>query len=190
LRYISKDIYERGDKNAEDIQKKFFEYYSFPVMAGGRRTAAAVAFQYMKRFPCITTVYAGSCESRAVIRISERGVSKTVLIRLTEKEAEQLCIDSRLSPISFRKNYVIGLEPEGMVCLFQTSYTHTSHARPSDDGKLREVKPEVNWIRVDSQLVLPKPNVWKYPPLPLNVIYSKIMGPSEEEGVSWVLEGT
>ncbi|GAF87668.1 unnamed protein product, partial [marine sediment metagenome] len=27
LRYISKDLYEKGDKYAEDIQKKFFEYY-------------------------------------------------------------------------------------------------------------------------------------------------------------------
>ena len=29
LRYISKDLYEKGDKYAEDIQKKFFEYYGF-----------------------------------------------------------------------------------------------------------------------------------------------------------------
>jgi hypothetical protein len=30
LRYISKDLYEKGDKYAEDIQKKFFEYYCLP----------------------------------------------------------------------------------------------------------------------------------------------------------------
>ena len=46
LRYISKDIFEKGDKYAEDIQKKFFEYYGLPVMVGGRRTAAIVAAQY------------------------------------------------------------------------------------------------------------------------------------------------
>lgn len=73
LRYISKDIYEKGDKYAEDVQKKFFEYYGVPVMAGGRRTAAVVASQYLKRIQCITTVYAGSSETRALIRISERG---------------------------------------------------------------------------------------------------------------------
>ena len=60
LRYISKDVYEKGDKYAEDIQKKFFEYYGLPVMAGGRRTAAIVAAQYMKKIPGITTVYVGS----------------------------------------------------------------------------------------------------------------------------------
>ncbi len=34
LRYISKDMYEKGDKYAEDIQKKFFEYYALPAMVG------------------------------------------------------------------------------------------------------------------------------------------------------------
>ena len=69
LRYISKDIYEKGDKYAEDTQKKFFEFYGLPVMAGGRRTAAIVAAQYMKKIPGITTVYAGSSETRSLIRI-------------------------------------------------------------------------------------------------------------------------
>jgi hypothetical protein len=32
LRYILKDLYERGDKYAEDAQKKFFEYYNLPVI--------------------------------------------------------------------------------------------------------------------------------------------------------------
>ncbi|MBU4414491.1 MAG: hypothetical protein KJ976_05240, partial [Proteobacteria bacterium] len=48
LRYISKDLYEKGDKYAEDIQKKFFEYYGLHVTAGGRRTAAIVAFKQGK----------------------------------------------------------------------------------------------------------------------------------------------
>ncbi|MCK5417858.1 MAG: hypothetical protein KAI93_05110, partial [Desulfobacterales bacterium] len=60
LRYISKEIFEKGDKYAEDIQKKFFEYYGLPVMVGGRRTAAIVAAQYLKRIPGISTVYVGS----------------------------------------------------------------------------------------------------------------------------------
>ena len=88
LRYVSKELYEKGDKYAEDIQKKFFEYYCLPVMVGGRRTAAIVAAQYLKRLSCITTVYAGSSESRALIRISERGVSKAILMKLKSDEIE------------------------------------------------------------------------------------------------------
>jgi hypothetical protein len=37
LRYISKDIYEKGDKYADDIQKKFFEYFATPFMGGGQK---------------------------------------------------------------------------------------------------------------------------------------------------------
>ncbi len=90
LRYISKDLYEKGDTYAEDVQKKFFGYYGLPVMSGGRRTAAIVAAQYLKKIPCITTVYAGSSESRALIRISERGTSKSVLMKFTDTEINRI----------------------------------------------------------------------------------------------------
>lgn len=172
LRYISKDIYERGDKYAEDIQKKYFEYYGLPVMAGGRRTAAIVAAQYMKRNHCITTVYAGSSESRALIRISERGVSKSVLMKLKEKEVHQILEENSLVPEIFEKNYVVARSGSSRICIFQAAYAPTSHSRPPDDGKLREIKPDLNWLTVGSQHILPKPNVWKYPPIPWNVIYS------------------
>ena len=172
LRYISKDLYEKGDKYAEDIQKKFFEYYGQPVMIGGRRTAAIVASQYFKRIPCITTVYAGSCESRALIRISERGVSKAILMKFSNAELDQIADENRLSPRTLKKNYVVAPEKGNGICIFQATYAFTSHSRAPEDGKLREIKPDLNWLTVGGQHVLPKPGVWKYPPLPLNVIYT------------------
>ncbi len=172
LRYISKDIYEKGEKYADDIQKKFFEYYGQPVMIGGRRTAAIVAAQYMKRFPCVTTVYAGSCESRALIRISERGVVKSVLMKFKTRELDQIASDNKIAPRTFTANYVVARKRGYGVCLFQTTYVPTSHSRLADDGKLREIKLDLNWIKVDAQHILPKPHVRKHPPIPLNVIYS------------------
>lgn len=172
LRYISKDIYEKGDKYAEDIQKKFFEYYGLPVMAGGRRTAAIVAYQYLKRIPCISTVYAGSSESRALIRISERGVSKSVLMKFSNEEMDQIAAANGMSPRTFRTHYLVAREKKKGICVFQSSYGFTSHARPPDDGKLREIKSDLYWLSVGSQQILPKPDVWKYPPLPFKVIYT------------------
>jgi len=172
LRYISKDIYEKGDKYAEDIQKKFFEFYGLPLMAGGRRTAAIVAAQYMKRIPCITTVYVGSSETRSLIRISERGVSKAVLMKFSPKDQEQIAESSGLSPHIFKKHYVIARENKDAVCIFQSTYSQTYHSRPPEDGKLRDIKPDLNWLAVGEQHVLPKPGVWKYPPLPINIIYT------------------
>jgi hypothetical protein len=174
LRYISKDIYERGDKYAEDIQKKFFEYYCQPVMVGGRRTAAIVAAQYLKRLPCISTIYAGSSESRALIRISERGVSKAVLMKFSAEELEQVGRENGLSLRTIKRNYVVKNNGRGKdcVCIFQATYDYTIHSRPPEDGKLREIKSDLSWQSVGGQHILPLPGVWKYPPLSFNVIYS------------------
>ena len=173
LRYISKDIFEKGDKYAEDIQKKFFEHSGLPVMSGGRRTAAIVAAQYLKKIPGITTVYAGSSESRALIRISERGVSKAVLMKFVPKELEQIAEANNMTIQAFKKNYVVTRDKKSGICIFQASYLRTSHGRPPEDGKLRDIKPDLNWLTVGEEHILPKPGVRKYPPLPLNVIYTE-----------------
>jgi hypothetical protein len=172
LRYISKDLYERGDKYAEDIQKKFFDYYGLPVMAGGRRTAAVVAAQYLKRIPCISTVYAGSSESRAVFRFCESGFSKSVLMKFKPDEMQQIAQTHGLSTKAFKKNYIVGHEGRSGIAIFRANYAHTEHALPPADGKLREFKPDFNWVTVSGQYLLPKPGTVKYPPLPINVIYS------------------
>ncbi len=172
LRYISKELYEKGDKYAEDIQKKFFEYYGLPVMAGGRRTAAIVAAQYMKQIPCITTVYAGSSESRALFRISERGVSRSILMKFNESEMTQIAEAGNLSVRSFKKNYLVAREGKSGICIFQAIYDYTDPARPPDDKKLREIKPDLYWLTVGGQQILPKPGIVKRPPLPVNLIYS------------------
>ena len=172
LRYISKDIYEKGDKYADDIQKKFFEYYGLPVMAGGRRTAAIVAAQYLKKIPCISTVYAGSSESRALIRISERGTSKAILMPITPQEMEQITKEHNITPRTFKKYYAIAKKGKDLICIFQATYAYTSHSRPPEDGKLREIKSDLSWLTVGGQHILPKPGVWKHPPLEVNLIYT------------------
>ncbi len=172
LRYISKDLYEKGDKYAEIMQRKLFEYYGMPVMVGGRRTAAMIAAQYLKKVPCITTVYAGSSESRALVRVSERGVSKAVLMKFSHGEMQQIAASHNLTNRAFKKNYLVARKGKSGLCIFQATYAYTNHARPPDDGKLRDVNPDVNWLTVGDQHILPKPGVLKYPPLPLNLIYT------------------
>jgi hypothetical protein len=141
LRYISKDLYEKGDKYIEQIQKKFFEYYCLPIMVGGRRTAAIVAAQFLKRLGCIATVYAGSSESRALIRISERGVSKLILVKIKDSEMDQVIKENYLTPSTFQKYYVLARQNKYGICIFQATYAYTNQARPPDDGKLREIRP-------------------------------------------------
>ncbi len=172
LRYISKDLYEKGDKYAELVQKKFFEYYGLPVMVGGRRTAAIVAAQYLKRIPCISTIYVGSSESRSLIRISERGVAKAILMALEEDELNSICQANKMASRTFKQNYVVAKNGKKSICIFQVTYAYTTWSRPPDDGKLREINPDVNWLTVGQEHILPKPGVMKYPPLPANLIYT------------------
>jgi hypothetical protein len=171
LRYISKDLYEKGDKYADDAQKKFFEYYGVPVLAGGRRTAAIVAAQYFRRLPGITTIYVASSESRSLLRIDERGVSKSVLVKLPDKEIKILADTAGISQNRFTKNYVIARQRRFFVCILNVRYDYTTHALPSEGGRLRELKPDTNWLTVAEEHILPKPSVLSHAPIPYKMVY-------------------
>ena len=172
LRYISKDLYEKGDKYAEDIQKKFFEYYGIPAMAGGRRTAAIVAAQYFRQMPGITTIYVASSESRNLLRLDEQGVSKSILVKLGAPEIRELAKKAEITQNSFTKNYVIARQGKYFICILNVRYAYTSHALPSEGGRLRELNPDINWLTVSEEHILPKPSVLAHPPLPHKMVYS------------------
>jgi len=172
LRYISKDLYEKGEHYAEVVQKKFFEYYGFPSTSGGRRTAAMVASQYLKFVSSISTVYVASCESRGLYRISERGVSKHILMKLSDSDVQELARTHDLKVSTIKKNYVIAEEGDGSVVIFQATYERTSHARFPEDGKLRELNSEYFWMTVINQSIIPKPGIWDISPLPYSTIYT------------------
>lgn len=172
LRYISKDLYEKGDKYAEDLQRKFFEYYAQPTMAGGRRTAAIVCAQYLRKLSCISTIYAGSSESRALLRLSEKGVSKYVLVRFSDEEIRNFADEHHMSTKTFRKHYSIAREGKKAVFVLMIRYEQTPAARPPEDGKLRELNTDSYWTTIVSQRIIPMVNPWLYPPLQANLIYA------------------
>ncbi|MBU0465400.1 MAG: hypothetical protein KKE12_17670 [Proteobacteria bacterium] len=171
LRYISKDLYEKGDKYAEDFQKKLFEYYGVPVMSGGRRTAAIVAAQYFRQFPGITTVYVASSESRNLLRIDEKGVCKSVLVKLPDSEIKKLASNAGITQNSFTKHYVIARQRKNFICILNVKYDYTSHALPSEGGRLRELNPDTNWLTVSQEHILPNPATLIFPPIPYKMVY-------------------
>ena len=172
LRYISKDLYEKGDRYAEHLQKKFFEYYGVSVMAGGRRTAAIVAAQYLRRIKGINTVYVGSSESRALLKLAENGLSKFVLAKFSRDEAREIARSAMISLNSFTKNYAIAREGKDLVCLFNVNYDYTIHSIPPEGGRLREINPDNNWLKVSLEQIVPKPSVCRYAPIPYKMIYT------------------
>ncbi len=172
LRYISKDLFERGEKYAEDLQKKFFEYYGMSSMAGGRRTAAIVAAQYLRKLSCISTIYVASSSSRCLMRIGERHTSKMVLMQFGRAELERIASENHLDESVLQKYYLVDETVDGGVCIVFISYSPSTVARAPDDGKLRKLRPELSWLTISCQQILPRPGVWQYPPLPVNMVYS------------------
>ncbi len=172
LRYISKDLYEKGDRYAENMQKKLFEYYGVPLMSGGRRTAAIVAAQYFRQMGGITTIYVSSSESRSLLRIDENGISKSVLVKLSAVQVKNLAGSAEMTQSRFTKNYVVARHGKYYICILNVRYDYTSHALPSEGGRLRELNFDTNWLTVAEEQIMPKPTVTKYAPIPYKMIYA------------------
>jgi hypothetical protein len=157
LRYLSKDLFEKGEKVAEILQQKLYEYYAFHHTVGGRRTAGLVASQYMARSDFISTVYTASSESRTLIRNSEQGISKYVLIRLSKQDMKDLAQTVKMDEERFASSYLIDTTPDYGVGIFLVTYKHNEHSMPPLDGKLRELNPDYQWLNVNLQLLVPPP---------------------------------
>jgi len=172
LRYISKNLYEKGEKYAETLQQKLFEYYGCHHQAtGGRRTAALIAAQYLKFAPGLSTVYVASAESRTLTRYSEKGVGRYALIQMDKAYINHLLETYAITPEAFRQSYVIGENDNCFDLLLFVAYDHTEYALPPFDGKLRLLKPDYSWLSVSQELILPLPHAQNSRPLPVKYIY-------------------
>jgi hypothetical protein len=121
--------------------------------------------------PGITTIYVSSSESRNLLKIDERGVSKYVLVKLESDEIKKLANLAGMKQNSFTKNYVIARQRKHFICILHVRYENTSHAQPSEGGRLRELKPDTNWLTVAEEHIAPKPSVLNYPPIPYKMVY-------------------
>ena len=172
LKYISKHLYERGDRESEVLQQKLYEYYGLHHTVGGRRTAGLVAAQYLARFDFISTIYVSSSESRTLIRISESGVSKYALIRITSAEIRELARMTNLKVRDFVKAYLIDRTPDYGVGIFLVTYERNEHSQQPQDGKPREINPDYQWLNVDLQLLVPPPTSGDVRPIHLSRVYA------------------
>jgi len=171
-RYISQELYENGEKYAESLHNKLFENYGFHHTVGGRRTAAVVAAQFLKNMDFISTVYVASSESRTLTRISERGVRKFVLIRLPIGEVSRLANENRMDFDNFVERYLVDLKDDHGVGILQVVYHNTVYSKPPEDGKLRTLQPDYQWLTVSNQLLMPLPGNPETYPIIYSIIYT------------------
>ncbi len=172
LRYVAKDLYENGEQYAEHLHHKLFENYGFHHTVGGRRTAAVVAAQFLKRMNFISTVYVSSAESRTLTRLSERGVSKFVLIRIPLTDIDKLACEHQLSFDTFCDRYLVNICDHHGVAILHVVYRNSAYSKTPDDGKLRALRPDYQWLTIHDQLLHPMPEYHDAYPLRYNTIYS------------------
>lgn len=172
LRYISKDLYEKGDDFAQAMTEKLFEYYSFHHTISGRRTAAMLAAQLLRQMEFFSAVYVSSSESRTLTSLSENGVSKYTLLQLDNAAIAQIEAHPHGNP-DFANQFLIHREKDYGVALFHVVYSYNEHSKSPADGKLRELKPDVQWLRVRNQLLLPKSDQAGARPIRYQVIYDQ-----------------
>ncbi|HTY24507.1 MAG TPA: hypothetical protein VMC85_15325 [Desulfomonilaceae bacterium] len=172
LKYISKDLYEKGDRIGEILQQKLYEYYALHYTVGGRRTAGLVAAQYLARFDFISTVYVSSSESRTLLRTSESGVSRYALIRISNHEIKDLSRKAKLTQKEFIDAYLIDKMEDYGVGIFLVTYGRNEHSLPPEDGKPRELNPDYQWLNVDLQMLVPPPYSGAVRPIHLSRVYA------------------
>ncbi|UCG11900.1 MAG: hypothetical protein JSU72_15480 [Deltaproteobacteria bacterium] len=180
LRYIPKDLYEMGEKYAQSLNNKLFEHYGFHHSVGGRRTAAVVAAQFLKKMEFISTVYVASAESRTLTRISERGVTRFVLVKLPVEEISRLANENRMEFDKLVERFIVNMEDDYGIGIFQVVYRNTVHSKPPEDGRLRKLKPDYQWLTVSDQLLIPMPGNLEVYPIPYSTIYAPDLGDSEQ----------
>lgn len=171
LRYIQNNLYENGDKEGRILQNKLFEYYGCHHSVGGRRTAGLIAAQLLRRLNYVSTVFVSSSEARSMYKYSERGVSKFFLIQLSEKEIDALARRESMPPETIISAY---LYPAGTfyVGVSEASYTYTPHSKPPEDGKLRELEPAYNWLKLRFEYLHPKAAAMSARPMNYRWVYS------------------
>jgi hypothetical protein len=172
LRYVSQELYEYGERYAQSLHSKLFENYGFHHTIGGRRTAAVVAAQLLKSMDFISTVYVSSAEDRTLTRISERGVRKFVLIRLPIGDISTLAQESHFDFDNFARRYLVDLQEDYGVGILQVVYHNTVYSKPPEDGRLRTLQPDYQWLTVNDQLLMPLPGDLETYPLTYSTIYA------------------
>jgi len=171
LRYIQGNLYENGDEKARILQNKLFEYYGCHHSVGGRRTAGLIAAQLSRKLDFITTVFVSSSESRLMIKYSERGVSKFFLIQLNDDQINALAQRETMDVETFKSSYIYPAE-DYYVGISEAVYSHTLYSKPSEDGKLRRLKPAYNWLKLRDEFLHPKSNSLHLRPVNYNWVYS------------------
>jgi hypothetical protein len=104
--------------------------------------------------------------------MSEQGISKYALIRLTNTEVKELGKIVNMKEKDFIDAYLIDRTQDYGVAIFLVTYKRNEHSTPPEDGKLRDLNPDYHWLNVDLQLLVPPPTSGDARPIPMSRVYT------------------
>jgi hypothetical protein len=171
LRYIQNNLYEKGDEEGRILQNKLFEYYGCHHSVGGRRTAALIAAQLLRKLNVINTIFVSSSESRSMVKYSERGVSKFFLIQLTNDQISAIATKEEIDPETLKSSYLYPAQ-DYFVGISEAVYGYTPYSKPPEDGKLRKVRPAYNWLKLRDEFLHPKSDQLNLRPINYSWVYA------------------
>jgi hypothetical protein len=157
LRYIQGNLYERGDREARNLQNKLFEYYGCHHSVGGRRTAGLIAAQLLRKMDFVSTTFVSSSESRAMYKYSERGISKFFLVPMTAEQIAARAQQEGMSPEDLFNGYLYPADPLA-IGIAEASFTHTKYSEAPEECRIRPLRPACSWIKLRDELLHPRSN--------------------------------
>jgi hypothetical protein len=101
------------------------------------------------------------------------------LIKLPTDEISRLASENRMKFDNFAERFLIDMQGDFGVGVFQVVYRNTIHSKPPEDGKLREMRPDFQWLTVSDQLLVPLPGHNTIYPVPYSTIYTPDFGDIE-----------
>lgn len=161
LGYIRRSLFERGEDYADALEGKFFEYFGFPAVASGRKSAAAMAAQLLQETGIRYSVFvAGQQDGRLSILSEGERVRHAMLIAPSPDELPE--------PESADATVLDGyaLETQGRrAWLYEVDFARTSAGSPEQSGR-RDLDLQEPWLAIAAERVLGPPGRG-LPPLPV-----------------------
>ena len=72
----------------------------------------------------------------------------------------------------FCERFLVDMDDDFGVGLLHVSYRNSIYSKPPDDGKLRKLRPDYQWLSISDQLLIPLPGFLDTMPVPYSVVYT------------------
>ena len=95
-----------------------------------------------------------------------------MLIKVPLQELKKLAKENKIPFKTLLKQYIVDSDGSHGVGILNVVYRNSIYSKPPDDGKLRRLWADYQWLSVSDQLLLPLPNKTEAFPLKYHTIYS------------------